>query len=290
MLLGEANIVPRDDADYFAGGDGLHMIFNFWVNQHVFPRSRPATRAVAAALRSTAGIPEDGLGFLLRNHDELDLGRLTPGRRQVFASSAPSPRCSSTTGASGRLAPMLGSLALELAYSLLFSLPGATVLRYGEEIGTRNLRLKERNAIRTPMQWSSGRNGGFSDADRLVRPPIAGGRYGYESVNVEDQLRDPNSLLRWLIELIRVRKQAPEVGAGSWSVLPTSDPSVLALRYRLDGSTVVTVHNFADRPSGATIELPGRLSSMFDDEISTPTRGKHRVQLEAFGYRWYRAR
>jgi maltose alpha-D-glucosyltransferase/alpha-amylase len=296
VLLGEANIVPRDDADYFAGGDGLHMIFNFWVNQHVFAALATGdARPLAGALRSTAGIPDGtAWAYFLRNHDELDLGRLSPGlRRRVFASFGPEPTMQLyDRGIRRRLAPMLGNRQrLELAYSLLFALPGATVLRYGEEIGMgENLRLKERNSIRTPMQWSSAQNGGFSEAERLDRPPISGGPYGYESVNVEDQLRDPASLLRWLIELIRIRKQAPEVGAGRWSILPTSDPSVLALRYRLEGATVVTVHNFADRPSGATIELPDRLWSMFDDEVSIPTRGKHRVQLDPFGYRWYRAR
>ena len=298
ILLGEANIVPRDDADYFAGGEGLHMIFNFWVNQHLFAAlaSGKAT-SLAAALRATANIPASAQwAHFLRNHDELDLGRLSEQERdEVFAQFAPDPSMQLYgRGIRRRLAPMLSERPrLELAYSLLFSLPGAPVLRYGEEIGMgENLRLKERNAIRTPMQWSATRNGGFSSAEKLVRPTITTGPYGHDEINVEDQLRRPDSLLRWMINLIRVRKQTPEIGAGRWQVIRTSNSHVLILRYDLDGSTVVCIHNLDQNPHKVTLSLDPEsryLRSLLDDSDSAGTNsGRHELQLEPLGYRWCR--
>ena len=299
ILLGEANIVPRDDAEYFAAGDGLHMIFNFWVNQHLFASLASGKAApLAAALRATSHIPASAhWAHFLRNHDELDLGRLTEAQRaEVFAEFAPDPSMQLYgRGIRRRLATMLPERhRLEFAYSLLFSLPGAPVLRYGEEIGMgENLRLKERNAIRTPMQWSSAKNGGFSPAQKLVRPMITAGPYGSDTVNVEDQLRHPDSLLRWLIRLVRVRKQTPEIGVGRWQVVTTSNAHVLALRYDRMGSTVVCVHNFDDQPHKATLPLDGdaaHLRSLLDDEDSRgSSSGRHQIQLQPYGYGWYRA-
>jgi maltose alpha-D-glucosyltransferase/alpha-amylase len=297
ILLGEANIVPRDDAEYFAGGDGLHMIFNFWVNQHLFAAlaARDA-RPLASALRATAKIPRScQWAYFLRNHDELDLGRLSdPERNAIFAQFAPEPSMQLYgRGIRRRLAPMLGERRLiEFAYSLLFALPGAPVLRYGEEIGMGEyLRLKERNAIRTPMQWSSAPNGGFTTAEKPVRPAVDSGPFAYARVNVADELRRSGSLLRWLMKLIRVRKQTPEVGAGRWRILNTH-PRVFALRYDRQGSTVVTIHNFDDAPHEISITLDGsrRLASLLDEDDSRATRGgKHRVNVDPLGYRWYRA-
>lgn len=153
-----------------------------------------------------------------------------------------------------------------------------------------NLRIRDRNAVRTPMQWSGERNGGFSDAEHLVRPTIGEGPFGYRNVNVEDQLRDPNSLLCWMIGMIRMRHQAPEVGAGDWRMLPLRSPSVLGLRYDLDGSTLITLHNFAAEPRDVSLSLDGRLLSLLGDETSHGVNGTHRLRLEPFGYCWYRVR
>src|SRR5215216_2783283 len=254
ILLGEANVVPRDDEHYFAGGDGLHLMFNFWVNQHLFASLATAdARPLAAALTATRKIPANAQwAHFLRNHDELDLGRLQPDERDAvfgrFATEATMQLYG--RGIRRRLAPMLGDQPrLEFAYSLLFSLPGAPVLRYGEEIGMGdNLRLKERNAIRTPMQWSNERNGGFSTSERLVRPVIDKGPYGFDAVNVEEQLRRPNSLLRWMTELIRIRKECPAIGAGDWQILPTRSRHVLAILYTRRDEAVLCLHNFDEAP------------------------------------------
>jgi maltose alpha-D-glucosyltransferase/alpha-amylase len=301
VFLGEANVVPREDDEYFADGEGLHMMFNFWVNQHLFlALAIGDARPLADALRATAKIPSGAQwAYFLRNHDELDLGRLTEQEReQVFARFAPDPAMQLYgRGIRRRLAPMLGDRKqLELAYSVLLSLPGTPVIRYGEEIGMgEDLRLKERNAIRTPMQWSSAANAGFSSAQKLVRPVVASGPYGYREVNVEAQSRDPESLLRWLTDMIRVRKRCPQIGAGTWRIVATRNRHVMALSFHdsRDG-TVVCVHNFDDRPHEVTLALDGegadRLDSLLDDGEALESRsGRHRIRLDALGYRWYRA-
>jgi maltose alpha-D-glucosyltransferase/alpha-amylase len=168
------------------------------------------------------------------------------------------------------------------------------VLRYGEEIGMgENLRLAERNAIRTPMQWTNGPNGGFSTSERLVRPAIDSGPYGFDAVNVEEQLRRPGSLLRWMIELIRIRKECPEIGAGDWRILPTRSPHVLAVIYTRRDSAVLCLHNFDETPREITLDLKmpsggERLRSLFGSGESNASAGRHRLRLEPLGYDWYR--
>ena len=158
-----------------------------------------------------------------------------------------------------RLAPMLGDRRrLELAYSLMFSLPGTPVLYYGDEIGMGDdLTLPERDSVRTPMQWSSDRNAGFSTADKLVAPVVATGPYGYENVNVERQRRDPDSLLRWMTRLIRLRIECPEIGWGDWKLVATRSPHVLALLYRWRGTAVLCLHNFDEQPHEVTLRARG---------------------------------
>jgi maltose alpha-D-glucosyltransferase/alpha-amylase len=298
VLLGEANVLPQESQEYFAGGDGLHMMFNFWVNQHLFlALASGNARPLAAALRATRKLPESAQwAHFLRNHDELDLGRLAAAdRRLVLDSFAKDPSARLYgRGIRRRPASMLGDRRrLELAYSLVLSLPGTPVLRYGDEIGMgENLRLKERAAIRTPMQWSAERHGGFSTADTIVRPAVEGGPYGFETVNVEAQRRDPYSLLQWTTRMIRLRKLCPEIGWGEWSIVAGGSSAVLALAYRWRDETVVCAHNVAEEPVEAVLRLGGgRLVDLIeDDEIDARPGAAHRVPLEAYGYRWFRLR
>jgi maltose alpha-D-glucosyltransferase / alpha-amylase len=298
VLLGEANVLPEESARYFHGGDGLHLMFNFWVNQHHFyALASGDARPLAQALRATRSLPE-GVQWaqFLRNHDELDLGRLSEEqRRAVFERFGPEPSMQLyDRGIRRRLAPMLGDRRrLELAYSVMFSLPGTPVLYYGDEIGMGdNLSLRERGSFRTPMQWSGERNGGFSSADKLVVPAIEGGVHGCESVNVEQQQRDSDSLLRWMRHIINLRKECPEIGWGEWSLVSTRTPSVLALAYRWRGKSVVCVHNFDDHPHEFTLALESgseRLVSLRDEHDAIAMRkGRPRLQLEPYGYAWYR--
>jgi maltose alpha-D-glucosyltransferase / alpha-amylase len=298
VLLGEANVTPPESRAYFAGGDGLHMMFNFWVNQHLFyALASGDARPLAQALRATARLPQSAQWALfLRNHDELDLGRLTNEQREAcFESFGPEPKMQLyDRGIRRRLAPMLGDLnRVKLAYSLLLSLPGTPILRYGEEIGMGDdLRLRERYAIRTPMQWSAEHAGGFSTAERTVFPVINHGPYGYQHVNVAQQQRDPNSLLRWLTRMIRLRTECPEIGWGTWRLLRVRQPSVLAMEYQWRGTTLVCVHNLSAEACevGIPLEAPRaqKIVDLIDDEPRRDENGSPRVMLDAFGHKWYR--
>ncbi len=300
ILLGEANVLPKETRPYFAGGgDGLHMMFDFFVNQHVFYALATADVApLVDALKATRSIPPEAQwAQFLRNHDELDLGRLSDEQRErVFARFAPDPDTHLYgRGIRRRLAPMLGDRRqIELAYSVMFSLPGSPVLRYGDEIGMGDLlSLPERYPVRTPMQWTSGPNAGFSSATKLVRPLVDDDVYGYRRVNVEDQRRDRGSLLHWMIDLIRLRKECPEIGFGSWKILGTGAPGTLALRFDWRGSSVLVVHNFADHPRVARVRpaVPGaeRLVDLRGhDELCVPEGEPHRIPLPPYGYRWFR--
>ena len=150
-----------------------------------------------------------------------------------------------------RLAPMLNGdrRRIELAYSLMFTLPGTPVVRYGDEIGMGDdLNLPERNCARTPMQWSTEPHAGFTKSDRPILPVISDGPYGYGHVNVAEQRRDPNSLLNWTERIIRMRKEVPEVGWGDFQVLPIRDPAIFAIRYDWRNNSVLFVHNLDGIP------------------------------------------
>ena len=161
-----------------------------------------------------------------------------------------------------RLAPMLGGdrRRLELAYSLMCTLPGTPVIRYGDEIGMGdNLDLPERNCARTPMQWSTEPHAGFTESDKPCSPVIDKGPYGYEHVNVAKQRRDPNSMLNWTERIIRMRKEVPEVGWGDFKVIATRDPAVLVIRYDWRNNSVLFVHNLDEKPREISfaVGLPG---------------------------------
>jgi len=300
IMLGEANVLPPEHKTYFgAHGDGIHMMFNFFVNQHLFyALASDDVGPLRAALKATQQLPPSAQWVhFLHNHDELDLGRLTKEQRAVvFEKFGPDKSMQLyDRGIRRRLAPMLGERAhLELAYSVMFSLPGTPVVRYGDEIGMGDdLRLKERDCARTPMQWSNERHGGFTMAEHSVRPVISDGPYGCGEVNVEKQRRDPNSLLNWTASMIRVRKECPEIGWGSWQLLPIRNTSILGICYSWRGNSVVVLHNFSSRPQEArfTLDHPeGRLLSnlLVNDEVHADKAGMHRVALESYGYRWFR--
>jgi maltose alpha-D-glucosyltransferase/alpha-amylase len=301
IILAEANVTPDHDLKYFGKtGDRLQMMFNFWVNQRIFYAfASHDTRPLAKAITQTAKEDDDSQwAMFLRNHDELDLGRLTDDQRQIVFDQMGNEKTMQLydRGIRRRLAPMLDGdrRRLELAYSLLFSLPGTPVVRYGDEIGMgENLKLKERNAVRTPMQWSTEPNAGFTRAKKPFLPVIAHGPYGYHQVNAATQKTDPDSLLNWIERIIRARKEAPELGWGDFEVLETGHRSVLAMRYNWRNNSIVTLHNFADEAIEVKLhvgDMPGRqLRSILKAEDSeADAQGRHHVMLEPYGYRWYR--
>ena len=303
IILAEANVLPNTDMQYFGDdGDRMHMLFNFQVNQNLFyALASKDVRPLVKAMQKTKPRPATGQwGSFLRNHDELDLGRLTEKQRaEVFAAFGPKKDHQLyDRGIRRRLAPMLGGdrRHLELAYSLMFTLPGTPVLRYGDELGMGDdLSLPERTCGRTPMQWSTEPHGGFTKSAKSAVPVIADGPYGYEHVNAAEQRRDPNSMLNWMERIIRMRKEVPEVGWGDFEALDTRDRSVLALRYDWRNNSVLFLHNFSPKPR--EIEFKVGLDEPKDkllvnllsnDHSRAGKNGKHRVCLEGYGYRWYR--
>jgi maltose alpha-D-glucosyltransferase/alpha-amylase len=301
ILLAEANVPPDESMQYFGDdGDRIQLMLNFPVNQRLFYALATAdTEPLVWALEQTAKRPENAQWVqFLRSHDELDLGRLTDEQRQkVFDAFGPEKRMQLyDRGIRRRLAPMLGNnrRRLELAFSLLYSLPGTPMMQYGDEIGMgENLRLPERECARTPMQWTDERHGGFSRARKVVRPAIDDEVFGFEQVNVGRQRRDPHSLLNWTERMIRMRRECPEISWGDFTVLRTNAPAVLAIRYDWRSTSLLTLHNFS---SGAqTVKLKvGRhpddlLVEVFDGRHSRiQNDGLHRIRLEPYAWRWFR--
>jgi maltose alpha-D-glucosyltransferase/alpha-amylase len=301
ILLAEANVPPDESIQYFGDeGDRLQMMLNFPVNQRLFYALATAdTGPLVWALQQTAHKPSQAQWVhFLRSHDELDLGRLAPEQRQrVFQAFAPDPSMQLyDRGIRRRLAPMLGNdrRRLELAFSLLFSLPGPPMMQYGDESGMGDdLALDERECARTPMQWTSEHNGGFSRAERTVRPCIDDRVYGYGTVNAADQRREPQSLLNWTERRIRMRRECPELSWGEYSVVRTEVPEVLTLRYEFRDAAMLTLHNFSSRRQTVTLDprLPhgDLLVDVFDDHHSrSKNGGGHTITLPAYGHRWYR--
>ena len=301
ILLAEANVEPEKVDDYFGGGLKMHMLFNFLLNQHLFlALARRDRTPLVKGLHMTPPIPDDGQwAIFLRNHDELDLGRLTEVQREgIFEAFAPEERMQLyERGVRRRLAPMLGGDGdfIRMALSLMFTLPGTPVLRYGQEIGMgEDLSLSERQAVRTPMQWSDERNGGFSTAPpkQLARPAIRDGDYGYEKVNVEAQRSSPGSLLNWVERAIRARKECLEFGRGRPRVLEAEHDAVFAHACTSDDGAVIAVHNLLDEPVEVAVDTSGlegeHLVDVLQGGEKLPLEPRTRLSLDRYGLRWLR--
>ena len=304
VLLGEVNLPHEEQVTFFGGerGDELTMLFDFIGMQKLYlSLARADAGALAEALQSRPRISSDSQwATFVRNHDELTLDKLSDDeRKEVFAAFGPDPDMQLYgRGLRRRLPPMLDGdpRRIRMVYSLLFSLPGTPVLFYGEEIGMgENLAVEGRLAVRTPMQWSAGRNGGFSDAapSRLPAPVVEGG-FGPEYVNVEMQRRDPGSLLRFMQQLVQRYRECPELGWGQFEMLDQPHPSVLAHRCTVDDASMVALHNLAAEPVTVPLTLAGcdgqsRLSDLLaDGTTALDERGHADIALEGYGYRWLR--
>ena len=301
VLLAEANVPPEESVKYFGDeGDCLQLMLNFPVNQRLwYALATGDIDPLKWAIRETQHVPPNAQYVqFLRSHDECDLGRLTEEQRNaVFAACGPKKNMQLYgRGIRRRLAPMLGGdrRRLELAMSLLFSLPGTPMLQYGDEIGIwDDLKLPQRECARTAMQWSSGPYGGFSRSEKVVVPIIDDKEHGYEQINVERQQRDRDSLLNWTTRRIRARKELPEIGWGTCTVLSVESPSVLVLRYEWRNVAVVTAHNFSDQEQIVHFDVRtdhgGLLCDVFDDDHSrTDAAGQHELRLRPYGHRWFR--
>jgi maltose alpha-D-glucosyltransferase/alpha-amylase len=279
------------------------MMFDFLLNPRMWlALARNDAEPLIEALKIAVRLPQGGQWVsFLRNHDELDLSRLTDEQRgDAFRAFAPRAEMRLYgRGIRRRLAPMLEGdrRRIELAYALQFSLPGTPALRYGEEIGMgEDLSLDGREAIRTPMQWDDTLNAGFSPAapEALFRPVAMSGRFGAKNVNVRGQEQDPNSLLRWFENLIYTLRTAPEIGTGSCSVLDAPLPrSVLAHRFDAEAGAILLLHNLADDKVTVDIgPLPGMNGDPYDlfvdGTYAAPTKKLNGLTLNGWGYRWIR--
>ena len=304
VILAEANAERDELVEYFGDGDRLPMLFNFLLNQRLFLAvARGDAAPILAALEAAPPIPEAcQWATFLRNHDEIDLGRLSDRERaECFAAFGPEPKMQLYgRGIRRRLAPMLGNdrRRIEMMYSLQVTLPGTPVLRYGEEIGMGDdLSLPERNAIRTPMQWTAGPNAGFSTAPakRLVRPVVTAREFAFETVNVGAQRRDPDSLLMWMERMLRTLRECPEFGVGTCARVDTGEAAVLALRYDAPGGVMLAVTNLG--PDDRTVDLGPQDGSDGDPmevfanrAYAPPAAALENLELDGFGYRWLRLR
>jgi maltose alpha-D-glucosyltransferase/alpha-amylase len=306
VILAEANAERDELVQYFGSGDRLPMLFNFLLNQRLFlALARGEVAPILSALEAAPAIPEScQWATFLRNHDEIDLGRLSPREREeCFAAFGPKPEMQLYgRGIRRRLAPMLSNdrRRLEMTYALQFTLPGTPVLRYGEEIAMGDdLSLPERDAIRTPMQWTSERNAGFSTApsDQLVRPVISKGEYGYPKVNVALQRRDAGSLLNWMERMLHTLRECPEFAVGECCPVDSGHSSVLAMRYDAPGGAMLALTNLADErvvvdldPSAAGGGEVRPLEVFWNREYDSVGPDLKGVELDGYGYRWIRLR
>jgi len=274
VLLAEANQWPEDVVEYFGDGDECHMCFHFPVMPRMFMalRREDAT-PIYEILERTPPIPENcQWGLFLRNHDELTLEMVTDDERDyMYNEYAKDPRMKLNLGIRRRLAPLMdsGRDEIQLLHAIMFSLPGSPVLYYGDEIGMGdNIFLGDRDGVRTPMQWTGDRNGGFSRADfaQLYLPPLMDPVYGYQAVNVEAQLRTPASLLRWIRRFVALRKQHPVFGLGSYEPLETSNPRIFAHVRRYEDDVVLCVHNVARSAQAVELDL-ARFRGMVPEEM-----------------------
>ena len=308
VLLAEANVEPDKLVEFFGDGGGssnrIHMLFDFMLNGRLMlALAREDPEGIIDALQDTPQLPPGGQwATFLRNHDEVDLSRLTATQREdVFAKFGPDESMQLYgRGIRRRLAPMLGNdrRHLEMAYALQFSLRGTPVLRYGDEIGMGDdLSQDGRNAIRTPMQWSYLPNGGFSSAPKkdLVRPVISDDEFGFEQVNVTKQRHDPRSLLSWFERMIRTLREAPEVGSGRCAHVDVPVPKgVLVHRCDSEAGTMVFLHNLCNNPVEVDLSSLAKDADFPGDVLADqeyPAVGDlKKLTLEGYGYRWIRLR
>jgi maltose alpha-D-glucosyltransferase/alpha-amylase len=306
VLLAEANVEP-DQLKHFFGDTGgsanrIHMLFDFMLNGRLMlALARRDPEPVIDALRDTPALPVGGQwATFLRNHDEVDLSRLTAEQRaEVFEQFGPDENMQLYgRGIRRRLAPMLGGdrRRIELAYSLQFTLRGTPVLRYGEEIGMGDdLLLEGRDAIRTPMQWSLLPNAGFSTAKagELARPIVSEGEFGYQNVNVTKQRHDPRSLLSWFERMIRTLREAPEVGSGTCTHVDVPVPhGVLVHRADDVTGTMVFVHNLGEKDATLDLSSLAADAQFPNDTLADREYGDlgdfTAVKVGGYGYRWIR--
>ncbi|WP_269329370.1 maltose alpha-D-glucosyltransferase [Kineosporia babensis] len=274
IMLAEANQWPKDVVEYFGTEDEpeCHMCFHFPVMPRIYYALRDEkAKPIVDILAETPDIPAHGQwGTFLRNHDELTLEMVTTEERAaMYGWYAPDPRMRANIGIRRRLATLLdGSRAeIELAHALVLSMPGSPTLYYGDEIGMGdNIWLPDRDAVRTPMQWTPDRNAGFSTADpgKLYLPAVQSLQYHYAAVNVEAQMATSSSLLNWVRSMLQIRRDHPAFGMGTYQAVEADNPAVLAFLRVFQGDPetgeepeiLLCVNNLSRTAQATTLHLP----------------------------------
>jgi maltose alpha-D-glucosyltransferase / alpha-amylase len=300
LLLAEANQWPEDAKEYFGDGDECNMAFHFPLMPRMYMAiAREDRFPITDILRQTPDIPANcQWAIFLRNHDELTLEMVTNSERDyLWETYAADRHARLNLGIRRRLAPLLerDRRRIELMNYLLLSMPGTPVIYYGDEIGMGdNIHLGDRDGVRTPMQWSPDRNGGFSrvDPSRLVLPSNMDPLWGYESVNVESQNRDPHSLLNWTRRTLAVRRQYRVFGRGTFRLLYPKNRKVLAYLREDENTTLLCVANLARMPQAVELDLSefnGRVPIELDGGSVFPPIGQlpYLLTLPPYGFYWF---
>ncbi len=301
LLLAEANQWPEDVSAYFGEGDECHMAYHFPLMPRIYMAIAQEDRfPITDILRQTPDIPANcQWALFLRNHDELTLEMVTDVERDyLWSTYATDPRARINLGIRRRLASLMDNdrRKIELMNSLLFSLPGTPIIYYGDEIGMGdNIYLGDRNGVRTPMQWTPDRNGGFSRCDpaRLYAPPVMDPVYGYEAVNVEAQSRSLSSLLSWTKRMITVRKSSKVFGYGSLTFIRPANRAVFAYVREYQGEVLLCVANLSRSAQAAELDLsPWRgwtpLELIGRTEFPPVRDQPYLVTLTPYGFLWFR--
>jgi maltose alpha-D-glucosyltransferase / alpha-amylase len=300
MFLAEANQWPEDAREYFGDGDECHMAFHFPLMPRMYMAIAQEDRhPIVEIMEQTPDIPANcQWGIFLRNHDELTLEMVTSRERDyMYKMYAADPRARLNLGIRRRLAPLMQNdpARIKLMNSLLLSMPGAPILYYGDEIGMGdNLFLGDRNGVRTPMQWSPDRNGGFSRADpqQLYCPLIMDAIYGYEAVNAEAQTRDRSSLLHWMRRMLKVRKSSPAFGSGTLRFIRPGNRRVLVYLREYESDVILCVANLASTAQPVEIDLApfkGTVPVELMDRTTFPPVGElpYLLTLPGYGFYWF---
>ncbi len=301
MLLAEANQWPVDVRPYFGNGDEFHMAFHFPLMPRIFMAIKKEDRhPITEIMSQTPPIPPNcQWGLFLRNHDELTLEMVTHDERDyMYREYAADPRMKINIGIRRRLAPLMDNdrRKIELLNSLLFTMPGTPILYYGDELGMGdNIYLGDRNGVRTPMQWTGDRNAGFSKADTamLYSPLNVDPVYGYQALNVEAQVRVPNSLLNWTKRMLAVRKRYKTFGRGTLEWIKPANRAILAYVRKYGGETLLMVHNLAGSAQPVELDLRRFIGAEVIEllnEVRFPQVAEHPYQLSLapYGFFWFR--
>ncbi len=300
LFLAEANQWPEDVLPYFGDGDECHMAFHFPLMPRMYMAiAREDRHPITDIMRQTPDIPENcQWAIFLRNHDELTLEMVTDRERDyLWSTYAADPRARINVGIRRRLAPLMDNdrRKIELLHSLLLSMPGTPIMYYGDELGMGdNIFLGDRNGVRTPMQWSEDRNGGFSRAEpqRLLLPPIMDPVYGFQAVNVEAQQRNPSSLLNWMKRMISIRQSRRVFGRGTLRFLYPANRKILAYLREYQGETILCVVNLARSAQGVELDLSefeGRVPIEMTGQSAFPPVGElpYFLTLPGHGFFWF---